>query len=314
VALANLADSLVDRGLHEKAIWCLREAAHLDPRLPGVHARLAAAYSATGRHERARQMYLRELRERPGCIDTLLDFGDLLAQMGRLSEASEKYRRVLEQESDNADAHLALGELALRQGSDREALAAFRIAERIDPERPGVRRRIAAALLKKGEVSDARRRLRADLRTLRAGSPAFTREDRLELGDLLLDAGLPGDAAEVFRGMVSEAPSDAAALHHLSLASFLQGEREAGARAARWALKATPAPGPEIRLAALHNLALWYYESKRWRRARACLRRAQEISADDAGLRRLRTLLRARRGMALLGRLLRRHGRSIGVG
>ena len=62
LAYANVAESLMDREQFERAAYCLREAASLDPHLPRVHARLAAACSRTGRHERARQLYLRELR------------------------------------------------------------------------------------------------------------------------------------------------------------------------------------------------------------------------------------------------------------
>ena len=40
-----------------------------------LQARLAEVYASTGRHERARQLYLRELRRDPGDIDTLLDLG-----------------------------------------------------------------------------------------------------------------------------------------------------------------------------------------------------------------------------------------------
>src|ERR1051326_8035003 len=35
-AFLAMADSLLDRSLHEKAVWCLREAAAIDEGLPGV--------------------------------------------------------------------------------------------------------------------------------------------------------------------------------------------------------------------------------------------------------------------------------------
>lgn len=313
MALANLADSLLERGLHEKAIWCLREAAHQDPHLPDVHARLAEAYAMTGRLERARQLYLRELREDPGSIDTLLDLGDLLVEMGRLAEAGEKYRRALELESDHREAHFALGELALRQGSDRDALASFRTLLRLDPDYPGVRRRLASIMLRRGEIAEARRHLRADLRALRGlhqpgaddASDSFTHQERMELGDLLLDARLPADAAEVFRGVVAQAPGDAAALHALGVASFRAGDSKTGVRASRWALRAEPAPLPSVRLAALHNLALAHVREKQWARARVWLTRAEAVDADDPGVRRMRLILRARRA-AFLGAMLAR--------
>lgn len=322
LALAHLADSLMDRSLYDKAIWCLREAAHVDPHLPEVHARLAEAYAATGRHERARQLYLRELREDPGSIDTLLDLGDLLVEMGRLAEAGEKYRRVLELESDHREAHFALGELALRQGSDRDALAAFRVLLRLEPDFPGVRRRVASILLRRGDVSDARKLLRADLRLLRrqrdgAEAPLahpLTLDDQAALGDLLLDAKLHADALEVFRAVASERAGDGAALHCLAVAAFRAGDAETGVRASRWALETTPAPAPAVRLAALHNLALSQMHARRWKRARAWLRLAEAIDPDDHGVRRMRAALRLRRfaslGASLARLMVRRRGRG----
>ncbi len=292
-ALANMAGSLLDRDLHERAIWCLREALQLDPALPRAHAKLAEAYGATGRQERARQLYLRELRERPGCVDTLLDLGDLLVDMGRFAEAGEKYRRVLELESDNPDAHAALGELALRQGSDRDAAAAFGVVLRLDPEFPGVRRRLAELALRREEIGEARKHLRLELRAMKSaeGEPlaAWEPEDFADLGELLLDARLPAEAVLVFRTLTQRVPEDARAHHLLAVACLHAGLRQEGESAERTALRR------DARLiAAVHNLALSAYETGRFARAWAWLARAQEAGLEDATLRRLRTLLRWR--------------------
>ncbi|MEE9277554.1 MAG: tetratricopeptide repeat protein, partial [Dehalococcoidia bacterium] len=86
--LATMAESLMQRAAYGRAEWCLREALRLDPTIPRLRARLGAVYAATGRHRRALQMYLRDLRSDPGNIDTLLDFGELLVEMGRMPEAA----------------------------------------------------------------------------------------------------------------------------------------------------------------------------------------------------------------------------------
>lgn len=292
-ALANMAGSLLDRDLHERAIWCLREALQLDPSLPRAHAKLAEAFAATGRQERARQLYLRELRERPGCVDSLLDLGDLLVDMGRFAEAGEKYRRVLELESDNPDAHAALGELALQQGSDRDAAAAFGVVLRLEPEFPGVRRRLAELALRREEIGEARKHLRLELRTLKGAegeTPApWDPEDLADLGELLLDARLPADAVGVFRTLAAQTPEDARAHHLLAVACLQSGLRREGEIAERRALKR------DARLiAAVHNLALSAYETGRFTHAWAWLSRARHEGLEDASLRRLRTLLRWR--------------------
>ncbi|MCA9307779.1 MAG: tetratricopeptide repeat protein, partial [Phycisphaerales bacterium] len=173
LAYSSIAESLLDRRDFDRAIYCFREAAAIDPALPRVHARLAFAYAETGRQERARQLYLRELRDHPGDIDTLLDLGCLLLDMNRLGEASEKFRRVLELESDNPDAHFHLGELALRRRNLRDAHAAFRLVIRLDPTYPEARRRLASLLLDENEVGEARKHLRRELREFRRNPSEF---------------------------------------------------------------------------------------------------------------------------------------------
>lgn len=290
-ALANMAGSLLDRSLFERAIWCLREALQLDPSLPRAHAKLAEAFAATGRQERARQLYLRELREQPGCVDTLLDLGDLLVDMGRFAEAGEKYRRVLELESDNPDAHAAMGELALRQGADRDAAAAFGVVLRLDPEFPGVRRRLAELAIRREEIGEARKHLRLELKAFKGGEPddAWGAEDLIDLGELLLDARLPAEAVGVFRTLAGRTPDDARAHHLLAVACLQSGLRREGEAAERRALRRDGKMA-----AAVHNLVLSAYETGRFARAWVWLSRAHREGIEDASLRRLRTLLRWR--------------------
>ncbi len=304
-ALANMAGSLLDREQHERAIWCLREALQLDPSLPRAHAKLAEAFAATGRQERARQLYLRELRERPGCVDTLLDLGDLLVDMGRFAEAGEKYRRVLELESDNPEAHASLGELALRQNSDKDAAAAFGVVLRLDPDFPAVRRRLAELALRQHEIGDARKHLRAELKAFKRSDaelpPDWQPDDLVDLGELLLDARLPAEAVAVFRALTTHTPDDPRAHHLLAVACLESGLRPEGEAAERRALKRDPR-----RIAAIHNLALSAYETGRFTHARAWVERAAHLGLEDASLRRLRMLLRFRACERVLRAMARR--------
>jgi tetratricopeptide (TPR) repeat protein len=284
-----IADSLLDRELYEKAVWCLREAAKLDPEMPGVQGKLAEAYAATGRHERARQLYLRELRTDPGNVDVLLDLGELLFDMNRFNEASEKFRRVLELEPDNADAYYELAMLAERQENDEEALAHLDVVLRLDNEYPGARRRLAAILLRRRGEDDQgliRSLLRRELAQVRARPEDFVQDDLLELGRLLLDAGLLRDAAALLRRAVKADESDATALHLLSVSLLESGDRAAGMEAAKRVLRLDSNFIP-----AMHNLAMACARERQWRRARYWLREARRVDPDDASLRRLAVLL-----------------------
>jgi tetratricopeptide (TPR) repeat protein len=285
----SMADSLLDRGSHDRAIWCLREAGRLDPTLAGVQARLAEAYAATGRLERARQLYLRDLREDPGSVDTLLDLGDLLARMHRPDEAAEKYRRVLELEPDHPDAHFALGDLAERQGRMGDALVHFDVVLRLDPDSPAARRRLAGLLLDRGREEDLPRAvdlLRTELGVHRREPDRFDADARRELGELLLDAHLTREAVEVFRGVLALREGDHAAHHDLAVALFESGAIDEGLAQEREALVFEPRFVP-----AMHNLAVAHLRRNQWRRARFWTRRAAKIDPEDPGLRRLRVRL-----------------------
>jgi tetratricopeptide (TPR) repeat protein len=292
---AAMADSLLDRALHEKAIWCLREAGRLDPDLPRVHSRLAEAYAATNRQERARSLYLQELRRDPGDIEALLDLGDLLIQMDRLGEASEKYRRVLEMEPDEADAHFGLAEIAARQGDLDAAVASLQVVLRLNPRHMGVRRRLAEVLIaraKDRDLSEARRLLRHELRDLRkdAASPTGAEPDAQtleDMGRLFLDVSLPAEASGVLRSLLEQQPDHAGGVHLLGVARFRMGDRPGGMEHARRAIELD---GGNVR--AMHNLAMGYLQQGQWTRARFWVEKARALDPDDASLRRLSVRLR----------------------
>jgi tetratricopeptide (TPR) repeat protein len=271
---------------------------------PGFEARLASAYVQTGRHERARQLFLRELRRDPGDIDTLLDLGDLLFDMNRLAEAREKYSRVLELEPDNADAHASLGELYAHAGAENDAITEFDLVVRLDPSDGVSARRLAGLLLSRGHDEDlvrARRLIESQMRRLRV-EPASLNADALhDLGCLLLDAGRAGDATRVFARLTDLAPGDSQAWHRASVSHFEAGRVEEGLAASRRALRLNPRS-----VAVMHNLAVAHLRSGQIARARYWIRQALAVEPDDQPIRRLRAVLLAhacRRGVSGIGSL-----------
>lgn len=285
-----LADSLLDRKLFEKAVWCLREAARLGPDLPGVQGRLADAYAATGRNERARQLYLKELRRDPGDIGTLLRLGRLLVEMNRFVEAGEKFRRVLEIQPDHAAAHFQLGDLAQRQGVPDEALAQFDVVLRLDPEHAAARRRQVRLLQGRGRPDDigaAESLLRREIAAYRARPERHSPSELTELGELLLDAGMCGEAVRVLRDLVARCSGEAMAHHLLSVALLKSGEHGAGMDEARTVLRLESRFVP-----AMHNMAMACVKERQWRRARHWVALARRVDGEDAALRRLGLVLR----------------------
>ncbi len=288
--LAIMAESLWHQQDYARCAWCLREALRIDPSMPRLRARLGSVLAATGKPQRALQMFLRELRDDPGNIDTLLDFGDLLAQMGRMPEAAEKYRRVLELEPANLDAHFRLGEVAMDAKRYEQAHVEFELVLKLDPDYPQVRLALAEALMRRGRSDDSRRCLRDELDQYRAAEPgAAGNVDLQRLGDLLLEADMPKEAAECFEAACIHARGDTARLRimrRLALARFQSGDRNGGAIISRRILRQDPAC-----VEALHNLALAAIEDGRLRAASGWIRRGLAVDRHDDGLRRLRVRL-----------------------
>ncbi|MCC6678076.1 MAG: tetratricopeptide repeat protein [Phycisphaerales bacterium] len=294
---AEMAESLIERRLYDRAVWCLREAANLDPELPRVQARLAEAYAATGRAERARQLYLLELRRSPGDIDTLLDLGCLLMDMHRYTEAGEKLRRVLEIEPDNADAQFHLGELAERGHQADVAARHYDVVLRLNASYPGAKQRLAAVMLRvvdgpEDEAAFARARdlLEQEASAIESGKASPDDEELLELGRLLIDTGLYARAAQAFTRLVERCPEQAAARHLLGVACLREGRITEGVEHERAALRIDRRMVP-----AMHNLAMAALHQEQWTRARYWVRHALRVAPDDASLRRLLLRLRLHR-------------------
>lgn len=289
-AHAALAESLLDRREYDRAVWCLREAAKYDNSLPRIHARLARAYAETGRLERARQLYLREIRRNPGDVETIVDLGRLLMDMNRTVEADEKLRRALEIEPDHTEAHMSLGELADSCDDHERARRHFDVVVRLDPAYGGARRKLASVLLAKHRQSEQKRiadLLKDETNDVKRDGTAFTNDDLDELLGLLLDAGMPAEAEAIARKLIDRKPGDAAAHHHLSMAQFGLGRVAQGVVSARRALRLKP-----DFVAPMHNLAVAHLRRGEISRARYWVQQGLAIEPEDRGLRRLRTYLR----------------------
>lgn len=284
--LAVMAESLHQRGNYRRAEWCLKEAMRLDPHMPRVRARLGAVYGATGRHQRALQMYVRDLRDDPGNVDTLLDYGELLVELRRLPEAAEKFRRVLELEPANTDAHYRLGQIALASRRYDRAQLEFELVQKLDSQFPRIRVAIADVVLRQGQTGKARHHLREALDQFEAGGGSGQTGELSQLGSLLLQAGLPGEAAQLFARVMERCGESAALMRKLALASFLAGDRAGGIAASRRVLRLDPRC-----VTAMHNLALAALEEDRLRVAAGWIRRGLRIDRHDEGLRRLRIRL-----------------------
>ena len=285
--LAAIAESLIDRKQWERAGWCLKEALRSEPQMPRLRARLAAVLAATGQPQRALQMYLRDLRDDPGNIETLLDYGELLIDLGRLPEAGEKFRRVLELEPANVDAHYQLGQIATITGRCEQAHLEYELVLKLDQHVPCIRLALGETLLRREQPEAAQACLRDELDSwAQEESAVRTPEEMDRFGRLLLEAQMPGAAAEIFERCIGAAGESADLLRKLALARFRAGEVDGGVAASRRVLRFDAKC-----VASMHNLALTAMKEGQLRVAAGWIGRGLRVDWHDDGLRRLRMQL-----------------------
>jgi len=295
----NIGVSLAGRGLFDKAIYCWQKTLDLDDHYPQVHLRLAEAFGDQGRPETARQHYLMELRRNPGDIDTLLDLGGLLMEMGRIQDGGEKFRHAVELCPEHPAAHYCLGQWLMETGSDRQAIAAFGRALRLDPTCTG-------AHLCLGKLYQARGRRQRALRHLREECLLAPEDPRilLELSNTLLDMGECRLAVMSLQRLTTIDPVDAGAWQNLAVAWFMGGSHDQGVAASRQALRLDPRHRQ-----AMHNLAVACERRGRYLQALAWVRRALAINPRDRSFQKLELRLHILRFRGALCGALRRLSR-----
>ncbi len=296
--LTAIGGSLAVRGVHPRAIWCFQEAIRLDPAFALAHRRLAEVHALTGDLSKALTTYERFIDANAVDPETALSWAGLLVEAGRLRQGGEVARRVLDADPVNAHAHFVLGEIAMRRGHFEQAAQTLQLVRRLDRDHVQGTRSLARCLIHLGQIGDARRLLsRAVKASERSdGRPA----DLMELGGLLVDGGMPEEAASVFeRAVAAEESVDLAALRLLAKARYLAGDIDGGRAISRRVLRRDPGC-----VASLANLARASLKVGQLAESSGWLRRGLAAHPEDEGLRGLRWRLGVARAARVLKRLV----------
>ncbi|MCE9591024.1 MAG: tetratricopeptide repeat protein [Planctomycetes bacterium] len=280
----HLAHSLAHRDDLDRAIWCWQRVLKMDPHFPEASANLARCHWRKGQHERAHELYIQQLRDDPGDVDTLLQAAQLLAEMGRHAESREKARRVLEIDPTVAAAYHHLGEMSLLAGHLDGASSDLEMAKRLDPDRTGVRLALARVAQLRGKDEEARSLLRAEL-DLTGHEPMQV----LDMARMLIELRMPQPAVELLSPLIEGEQSwlgddgRASAFLYRGVARLLTRRTDEGVRDCRAALRLAPR-----NTLAMRNLVVAYLDQGRLSRARYWLSKAVELSPADTQLQRLR--------------------------
>lgn len=151
----NLGNSFFVQGTYDKAVWCWEKTALLEPAHPQIHYRIAQGCWAMGDNDNAFSEFIEELRNNPGDVEVIFDFGIFLLHTGKIDSAAEKFRRILEVEPDFAPAVHYMGEIELDAGNREKAEKLFERAASLDEQLCGPKFRLAQLALKKEQTKKA---------------------------------------------------------------------------------------------------------------------------------------------------------------
>jgi tetratricopeptide (TPR) repeat protein len=143
----NLGNALAAVGCSAETIASYRRGLELDPDMPELSARLAAALVQQGDLAAAASHYHTAIRLRPAHTGWLLNLGNIEAALQRPEAAIERYRGVLAQEPNNAAAQLALGHALLSLQRSDEAIEPLLQCAASRPDDPSVHRTLGRARL-----------------------------------------------------------------------------------------------------------------------------------------------------------------------
>lgn len=140
-AHGNLANLLLAEDRNAQAFDHYRAALRFRPEEPAWRAgaavaacRLANACAERGRDAEAAELYRAALQARPEYPDASVNYGLVLARLGRLSDAIAQLQAALRVEPLAADVHNDLGGLLAEAGRFAEARAQFEEALRLNPD------------------------------------------------------------------------------------------------------------------------------------------------------------------------------------
>ena len=221
ICFYNIGNSLFSRQNYKKAIWCWEKTAEIEPTHPQINYRIAQAHWADGNMELANRFFLEELRNNPGSIDVILDFGIFLLKNADNSSAAEKFNRIIELDPDFAQAYFYLAEIALNDDNNDKATELYLEALSKNPKLSGPKFRLAQIAIEAGNKSQAMDFLKQeceldidDVDVLFSMGIMFMELDELDL------------SMNCYLRIIDEDPENVDAFYHLGSALSKEGEYE----------------------------------------------------------------------------------------
>lgn len=275
-ALALKGDVLHATGRGDEAVAIYREAVALEPENTKLRLAYARLLVEQQRLEEARDQFRELSRQLPDNANVTYALGLLALRAGDLDKAEEHFGRLLTSGQRTDEAAYSLGQIAEERGRWEEAIKWYSAVDRESGSYLDARIRVAVLLAREQSMEKARRYLDQ----IDPQGPEGAVRLRLVEGELLRDAGRPGDAIEVYGAALEAFPDNEELLYARAMAAERADRIDLLERDLRRILENDP--GNTQALNALgYTLA---DRTERYQEAYDLIQRAYEVEPDDAAV------------------------------
>src|SRR6267378_539469 len=153
VGLGSLTWSQAQVWHDSEKLWS--QAIAIDPRSPVAHNNWGDALAEQGKMVEAIEHYQQALQFKPDYARAHNNWGNALANQGKMAEAIPHYEQALQFKPDYADAHNNLGAALANQGKLAEAIEHYQTALRLKPDHAAAHSNMGVELARQGKMAEA---------------------------------------------------------------------------------------------------------------------------------------------------------------
>ncbi len=205
------------------------------PRTWWLHYNFGEMLAEEGRMQESADHYLQAAALEPDDFDVQYDLANVMFSLGRKDEAVVHYGNALRLRPADVDVLYNLGVVYADLGRPEDAAAMLRQALRVNPDHVRANHELGLALARQGRPEDAV----AYHRKAVTGEPDFV-AGRVALADTLQVIGRPEEAIAHYRAALRLDPNDAAVHNNLAVALIEQGMLDEAIAHYREALRLDP--------------------------------------------------------------------------
>ena len=140
---------------HKDAVSSYLRGLKIDPNHPILHLNLAKSYDVLGEFEKAQSEYEAALKTKPGWLEAIENYADLLLKKNKTRNAGELVRHALNLNPKDAAMHTKLGDVYTKQSDFDNAEVEYNEALKIRPEFPKALSGLASTYESTGRNEDA---------------------------------------------------------------------------------------------------------------------------------------------------------------